>query len=202
MGQFENDPSRVNVARDSDNPKPIAESIAIFYKWLSFICVFWDFGSLMTKDLCRPADIAKWFINRADREAGDDMTHLKLQKLLYFAQAWHLANLGVPLFQEEMEAWTHGPVVPSVWHEYKGYQWDSIPPTKDVEIDKNVADYLEKLYRKYGRYSGKALEELTHSHEPWQKTRGELPLEAKCTDPIDKKLIRDFYAKRIGKSWS
>jgi uncharacterized phage-associated protein len=156
----------------------------------------------MPKDLCPPLDIARWFINRADRAAGDDMTHLKLQKLIYFAQAWHLANLNRPLFQEEMEAWTHGPVVPSVWHKYKEYQWESIPPTdEDVAIDDNVAGYLEKIYRKYGEYSGKALERLTHDHQPWKQTRGDLPLEAKCTAPIDKTLIRNFYAERIGKRW-
>lgn len=155
----------------------------------------------MPKDLCRPIDIAKWFINRTDRAAGDDMTHLKLQKLIYFAQAWHLANLGKPLFEEDMEAWAHGPVVPSVWHEYKGYQWESIPSGDDADVDNNVAAYLEKIYRKYGEYSGKALERLTHSHEPWLKTRGDLQPEAKCTDPIDKKLMRDFYAERIGKRW-
>jgi len=87
-----------------------------------------------------PSDAARWFINRADRLAGDDMTHLKLQKLIYFAQAWHLANTGEPLFREDMQAWTHGPVVPSVWHAYKQYQWEPIPPGPDPEIDHRVVD--------------------------------------------------------------
>jgi uncharacterized phage-associated protein len=100
------------------------------------------------KDRASPSRVAEWFINRADRQAGDDMTHLKLQKLIYFAQAWHLANTGEPLFSEEMQAWTHGPVVPSVWHKYKQFQWESIPPTAgDVDIDHRVAEYLEMIYQ-------------------------------------------------------
>lgn len=157
----------------------------------------------MAKDLCAPSEIAKWFINHADRSAGDDMTHLKLQKLIYFAQAWHLANLNRPLFEEDMQAWTHGPVVPSVWQAYRSHQWGSIPPLDgEPDVDKNVAGYLDTIYEKYGKFSAKALERLTHEHEPWKLTRGDLPLEAKCTKAIDKNLIRDFYAKRINKQWA
>jgi len=53
----------------------------------------------MPKDRCPPSDIARWFINRADRLAGDDMTHLKLQKLIYFAQAWRRQSGGRHLAQ-------------------------------------------------------------------------------------------------------
>ena len=155
----------------------------------------------MPKDRCVPADIAKWFINRADREAGDDMTHLKLQKLIYFAQAWHLANTGDALFQEDMQAWTHGPVVPSVWHAYKQFQWDSIPTGDDPDVDHRVAQYLELIYKNYGKYSAKELERITHRDDPWIETRGDIPLEAACSNPIGKRLMRDFYAARIGKSW-
>ncbi|EAQ35992.1 Uncharacterized phage-associated protein [Nitrobacter sp. Nb-311A] len=164
--------------------------------------LYLDYLINMPKDLGRPTDIAKWFINRADREAGDDMTHLKLQKLIYFSQAWHLANFNKPLFQEDIEAWAHGPVVPSVWHQYKEYRWGSIPPiTDDFDVDANVAGYLDKIYARYGELSGKALERLTHEHAPWRETRGDLPPEAKCTDTISKNLMRDFYAERIGKNW-
>lgn len=155
----------------------------------------------MPRDICPPSEIAKWFINRPDRDAGDVMTHLKLQKLIYFSQAWHLANLNKPLFQEDMEAWTHGPVTPSIWHAYKNYQWDPLPPGKEPKIEKPVIGFLNAIYNRYGKFNAKELERITHQHEPWRVTRGDLPLEAKCTDPIKKKLMRDFYANRIGKQW-
>ncbi len=59
----------------------------------------------MPQDICSPLDMAKWFINRVDREAGEAMTHLKVQKLLYFAQAYYLANYNQQLFSEDMQAW-------------------------------------------------------------------------------------------------
>jgi uncharacterized phage-associated protein len=101
-----------------------------------------------------------------------------------------------------MKAWTHGPVVPSVWHAYKKFQWESIPAVEeDVNVDHRVSDYLELIYKHYGKYSGKELERITHKDDPWKITRGTLPLEAACSTPIDKSLIRDFYAEKIGKRW-
>ncbi|MDR1041744.1 MAG: DUF4065 domain-containing protein [Deltaproteobacteria bacterium] len=58
--------------------------------------------------------VANWFIERNRKESGD-LTHLKLQKLLYFAQGWHLAYYDVPLFEDPIEAWKYGPVVRSVY---------------------------------------------------------------------------------------
>ena len=150
-----------------------------------------------------PKKIAQCFINFVDRSAGDDITHLKLQKLVYYAQAWWLANKNEALFHEDMEAWTHGPVVPSLWTEYKSHSWSSLPPqVVSSPLDKNLTAFLRHIYEQYGKFSAKELEKRTHDEDPWLKTRGGRPLEAKCTEPIDKKLIRDYYARRINKSWS
>lgn len=154
----------------------------------------------MSKKHYSPLDIAKWFINRVDRSAGDSITHLKLQKLLYYTEAWWLANKGAPLFKEDMQAWTHGPVLPSVWHEYKDFGWQSLDPIDGFDFKhKELEGYLNLVYEKYGKYNAKQLEELTHREDPWKKTRGILPVEAKCTVPIDKELIRTFYAARLSK---
>ena len=56
-------------------------------------------------------------------EHGSPVSNLKLQKLLYYAQAWHLAFFGAPLFDEDFEAWVHGPVVPRVFRCYRSFQW-------------------------------------------------------------------------------
>ena len=70
-------------------------------------------------------DVAQFFIGlaneQANNEQGDMMTNLRLQKLLYFAQGWHLARYGKPLFDDDIEAWQYGPVVPSVYNAYKQY---------------------------------------------------------------------------------
>jgi uncharacterized phage-associated protein len=148
-------------------------------------------------DLCQPKEMAKWFINRVDRDAGEALTHLKLQKLLYFAQAYYLANYDEPLFAEDMQAWTHGPVVPSVWHEYKKYSWESIPPGETANVADDIIPYLEAIYTHFGKFDAKELERITHAHDPWRLTRGYRRPEEACSEPISKKLIREFYVNRI-----
>lgn len=65
-------------------------------------------------------DIAKWFINEIHPEP------LKLQKLLYLAQGFSYAFNDKPLFDDDIEAWVHGPVVPIVYNEYKEYKYNPV----------------------------------------------------------------------------
>ena len=146
--------------------------------------------------------IADWFLNRVDRESGDAITHLKLQKLLYFAQAWHLANKGSPLFDDEFQAWAHGPVVRSIYDRFKGQSWgglDCVEPNGDVP--KKITNYLEKVFEMYGKYGAKHLEALTHKHSPWIDARGGIATEERCENIISKESMRDYYGEKIGKVW-
>jgi len=155
----------------------------------------------MTKELKRVTakTIAGWFINATDRESGEVMTHLKLQKLVYYAQAWYLANFDRPLFAEDMQAWTHGPVTPTVYEKYRHAGFEALPPQPTVRLSNDLDVFLKAIYAEYGKYTAKHLEKMTHDEDPWQITRQGLPLEARCTTPIDKLLIRNFYAERLGK---
>lgn len=151
-------------------------------------------------DLCSPSAMAKWFVNRVDRDAGEAMTPLKVQKLLYFSQAYYLANYGKPLFDADFEAWAHGPVIPSVFYEYAHLKWEAIPASDSPpKIEKSVQTYLEHVYRQFGKFSGKELERISHAHEPWIKARGDLPPEARCNEIIPKNHIEEFYGSRIKK---
>lgn len=147
-------------------------------------------------------EIADWFLRRVDRESGDSITHLKLQKLVYYAQAWYLANHGKPLIEEDCEAWAHGPVFQSVYDKFKNNSWDALPATpKPPTIDGAISSFLEQVYKVYGPVSAKVLENQTHKEAPWVNTRGDLRPEARCNSPIKKTMIRDFYAAKIGKNW-
>ena len=73
-------------------------------------------------------DIAGYFLCRIDREAGDTISPLKLQKLVYYAQAWSLVFINKPLFFQDIEAWVSGPIIRDVWNEYKPYNYRDIPP--------------------------------------------------------------------------
>jgi uncharacterized phage-associated protein len=139
--------------------------------------------------------VADWFRNAIDREAGDLITHLKLQKLVYYAQAWSLALLERPLFDEDFRAWTHGPVILSVWHAFKDYRWEALPPAEDVaEFEPEVEALLNDVLAAYGEHSAKALEDLTHSEDPWIRARNGLPPEATCNATIPKDHLQQFYS--------
>jgi uncharacterized phage-associated protein len=140
------------------------------------------------------SDIAKWILAGVDRDSGDSITHLKLQKLIYYVQAWSLALRDKPLFEEDMQAWAHGPVAESVFHEYRDYGFEAIPAPKIVpEILDEDAEHIAEVIEVYSEHSAKVLERMTHNEQPWLEARKNLPPEARSKTPIDKNTMRDFY---------
>jgi len=114
--------------------------------------------------------VARYFLSLSDEEAGDTISNLKLQKLLYYAQGFHLALFGEPLFNEDIRAWTHGPVVVDVYHEYKGFGSSAIPRPQDFDpqqFSKDIQELLDEVYNVYGQYSAWKLRNMTHSEPPW-----------------------------------
>ena len=150
--------------------------------------------------MANPLSVANWFVQRlTNTDVGDVVTHLKVQKLLYFAQAWHLLALNRPLFEEDLQAWAHGPVVPSVFHDLKKFGWEALPVTGAVDgIDEDSIGILEQVVDIYGDYSAKRLEVMTHDEDPWRVTRGSLGPEERCERPIFRPLIRDYYLRTYG----
>jgi uncharacterized phage-associated protein len=85
----------------------------------------------MTTVACKLScvEIAKYFLVQVEEELGDSISNLKLQKLVYYAQGFNLALFdGNPLFDEEIQAWTHGPVVPALYHQSDGATSQDISP--------------------------------------------------------------------------
>jgi len=116
-------------------------------------------------------DIAKYFLVQTDEDAGDLISNLKLQKLLYYAQGFNLALYDEPLFPESIEAWTHGPVVPEVYHEYKDFGSNAIPMPSNVDFskyDQQTRELLDEVYSVYGQFSAWKLRNMTHDEEPWK----------------------------------
>lgn len=140
--------------------------------------------------------IADWFLNAVDRDTGDSITHLKLQKLVYYAQAWALALLGRPLFDEDFQAWAHGPVVPSLWRRFRDQRWNALEPVEAAhEFEPEVEHLLRDVLATYGEHSATALENLTHQEEPWLRARGGLPPEARSHAVIAKPVMQQFYRR-------
>lgn len=116
--------------------------------------------------------IAKWFIAWAEAE-GEEISNLKLQKLLYYAQGHFLAEHRRPLFTDPIQAWSHGPVVPQVYHEYKGFESSTIEMPDDDPftwgmVDPDTADLLGKVWNTYGGFSAGRLRNMTHEEPPWR----------------------------------
>lgn len=120
-------------------------------------------------------DVAKYFIWRTnqDEEYGDNITNLKLQKLVYYAQGFHLAWYEEPLFGDQIEAWAHGPVVRPLYFKYQTYGAKPIPTPEDFDpasLDQQTKAVLEEVYSVYGQFSAWGLRNLTHEEAPWQDT--------------------------------
>jgi uncharacterized phage-associated protein len=119
---------------------------------------------------------------------------LKLQKLLYFAQGVSFCMNDEELFEEQFEAWVHGPVVPSVYRRYCGYGYNPIDITFDTgEIDEKQLRVLEYVKDVYGKYDGKYLETLTHTQDPWLYAREGLDPDERNDKEIPKELISDYF---------
>ena len=144
--------------------------------------------------------VANWLVNNlSDPEAGEVVTHLQVQKLLYFSQAWHMMVLDRPLFDEDMQAWPHGPVVPSVWHEFKQYSWSPIPLGGSSDgIEAESIEVLKEVLDAYGDFGAKKLEAMTHSEKPWIDARGGRGPEERCEEPIPKEAILKYYKEVYG----
>jgi uncharacterized phage-associated protein len=143
-----------------------------------------------------PAQIANYFTCTIDREAGDSITLLKLQKLMFYAQAWSLVVFNKALFEEDFQAWSHGPVLPSVYERYKQYAHQSIPICNcDNNLPDEVSSLLEEIKAVYGEKSAKYLENLTHSELPWIEARGGIAIEMRSTTPISKTTMKNYYTK-------
>lgn len=114
--------------------------------------------------------VADYFLAQQDEDSGD-ITNLKLQKLVYYAQGFHLAIFDEPLFNEPIKAWTHGPVVPELYQKFKQYGSDVIPFANInwTNIDKETLSFLDEVYSVFNQYSGWALRNMTHEELPWQE---------------------------------
>lgn len=145
-------------------------------------------------------DVAAWFLNEIDRKAGDSITNLKLQKLVYYAQAWSVALLNQPLFPDEIEAWAHGPVVEAVYQKYKGFRYDTIPrsPRKPRFAPQELT-VLEDVFAIYGEHSAKFLEDLTHEEDPWRAAWGERPPTSRSRQQVPLAIMRNFYRRQYNR---
>jgi uncharacterized phage-associated protein len=143
------------------------------------------------------ADYIVW----SAHESGSFISNLKLQKILYYVQGWHLAIFQCPLFAERFQAWVHGPVIPELYHRYKKHSWRNID--EDVarpDLDAATADFLDEVLDEYGSKDALELEYLARREEPWLLARKGVPGDEPCTEFIDEEVMKNCYRRRLSEA--
>ena len=138
-------------------------------------------------------DIANKILAKAsDSEFEGLICNLKLQKMLYYMQGFHLAYFETPLFNDNVEAWMYGHVVPSVYEEFKTHENAGINYNEEViELAKEEEALFNEVYRVYGDYSAIGLMNLTHSETPWKS------VPASVGSIIKKEAMKTYFKKRL-----
>ncbi len=144
------------------------------------------------------SEIAKYFIGASQRR-NKPISNLKLQKLLYYAQAWHLVLHERPLFSDDIEAWVHGPVVRQVFREYRTFGWKPIEIDRksDVTFDIQTVQHLDEVEGVYGKFGGIELERMTHREAPWRDARGTLAPDEPSNRVITHEAMKRFYTAKL-----
>lgn len=145
--------------------------------------------------------VADYFILKVDRKAGDNITHLKLQKLLYYAQAWHLAMFGEHLYHNPLEAWRHGPVCREIYERFRQLSWHPISTnliiSAPAELPEQTRDFLDEVWEVYGQFSATKLEEMTHEEAPWLAARQHAFPHHASNSRIEESSMQLYYGDRI-----
>lgn len=154
-----------------------------------------------------PQHVANFFLEKAESE-NVPLSQLKLIKLVYIAYGWYLALKNAKLFNEQIEAWKHGPVIPSIYHEFKDYGQNPIDrfayeldlDTYEAVIPKIPADdeetrlILTKVWAAYKKFTGWTLRNKTHEPDsPWSRVykEGQRGIRIKDED------IREHFTRKI-----
>jgi uncharacterized phage-associated protein len=139
-------------------------------------------------------DVAKYFIYRGNSSEDDSVSNLKLQKLIYYAQGYHLALFDKPFFDESIEAWRHGPVCPEIYHEYKAY--GAAPIDENISVDfseifsSEQIELLEEVYSVFGQFAAWKLRDMTHEESPWKN-------HADFNEEIPQEEMKEYFKTRL-----
>ena len=148
-------------------------------------------------------DIADYIILRVKSEDKNaSLINLKLQKLLYYVQAWSYGINKKSMFTGDFEAWIHGPVNREISNRFNPtkYLYSEINledcRNKDVALSVEDTEFVDFILENYLKYSGAELERLSHTEMPWIKTRGDLGVNERCDEIIPSALMTEYYGTK------
>ncbi len=126
----------------------------------------------------------------------EDITPLALQKVLYYIQGFYYAFYGKFEFDNDCEAWVHGPVYKDIYFKYSQYRFNPIESQKECNtsiFSTTEKTVIDSVIKNLSCYSGKILEKFTHSEKPWLETRGELPPDVVSNRIVSKELVGQYF---------
>jgi uncharacterized phage-associated protein len=157
-----------------------------------------------------PSTVANYFLNLGIRESVP-ISPLKLQKLVYFSHGWYMGFTGEPLINERVQAWEFGPVIPSLYHEFKEFKNNPITRFTRNYLAEDLASpammaaksLLDRIWSIYSRYTAAHLSALSHEENgPWHQMVGQVPEGHVSVRnlPIPNEVIHRFFKSRSEKN--
>jgi uncharacterized phage-associated protein len=140
--------------------------------------------------------IANWIVHYSGNELGAPVDPMSLEKLVYYAQCFHLVLHDTPLFSDEILAWQKGPVVANVYAHYAAFGWNPIIPDEDaavVSLPKSTTDFLKQIVGFFGRYTAIPLSQATHLERPWKEARHNIDPDVPSGEVISQVEMKSFY---------
>jgi len=135
-------------------------------------------------------DVAQYIL-----EQQGEMTAMKLQKLTYYAQAWHIAWTDNILFNNRIEAWADGPVSPELFSKHRGaFRVSTVRGANSAALTDDERDTVQRVLKFYGDKSPQWLSDLTHMESPWLSARRGVPDRAQSKNEITPKSMGEYYA--------
>lgn len=141
-------------------------------------------------------DVAQYLLSLSRPDCGDIISNLKLQKLLYYCQGFHLALYGEPFFEESFEKWSHGPAIPELYREYDNkFGSGAIDYPQGIDIsfftlfNEQQKDLMAEIYTVFGQFSALKLEKEAHQERPWK--------EVDYNEIIPRALMMEYFKTQL-----
>lgn len=155
----------------------------------------------MTQSKHSAVDVANLILFKCNERWISDVSNKKLQKLLYYTQAWSLTLNKESIFSDKIEAWVHWPAIKSVYNTFKMYNWESIT----IKIDESIQDQfnskelslIDDVIEAYWKFDAGYLEVLTHSEDPWIQARSWLDPDMGTDTEISQASMISYYSSLV-----
>lgn len=135
-------------------------------------------------------DVAAYILKRRGK-----MTVMKLQKLVYYCQAWSLVWDERPMFAARIEAWANGPVIPILYNVHRGlFQMAEWPDGDPDKLGKDARETVDAVLKYYGGQTAQWLSDLTHAEDPWRDARKGTPEGERGSAEITHAALHEYYS--------